>query len=643
MFGNSPFGNEIKEPELNLNAKIVVVSDMFVEDYVGGAELTTQALIDSCPFEVQKLKSSEVNMEVLEKLQDKYWVFGNFSGMSLELLPTIVANMNYSVLEYDYKYCKWRSPQKHKASENVECDCHQEMHGKIISAFYYGAKSLWWMSEAQMDHYHKTFPFLQERENVVLSSVFDDKFFATVNVLNEQNKNQERKGWVVLGSQSWVKGFSNAEAYCKENNLDYEVLWNIPYEEVLAKLSLAEGFVYLPEGWDTCPRMVIEAKMLGCKLVLNDNVQHKDEIWFETEDPFDTSAYLYAARDRFWQSINDSMNWTPKISGYTTTKDCIKHDYPWTKSIESMLGFCSEVVVVDGGSEDGTWEKLKEWSEKEDKLKVYLVERDWDHPRFAVFDGDQKAEARARCTGDFLWQQDADEIVHEDDYNKVIELCKHFPSQCDLVSLPVIEYWGGPEKVRMDINPWKWRISRNMSHITHGIPAALRKTDDDGNLYSSPGTDGCDYVHNESYEVIPHASFYTNEVHQARLAALSGHEQALTDYKDWFNKVVEMLPCVHHYSWFNLPRKIRTYRDYWSQHWQSLYDISQEDTADNNMFFQKKWSDVTEEDIESLSAKLANEMGGWVFHNPVDFSKPTPHVVLDRSQPAIMTSENNEQ
>tara|TARA_Y100000034_G_scaffold78309_1_gene94171 strand:+ start:108 stop:1655 length:1548 start_codon:yes stop_codon:yes gene_type:complete len=513
------------------------------------------------------------------------------------------------------------------------------MRGKMISAFYYGAKSLWWMSERQMDHYHDLFPFLQEKDNVVLSSVFDDKFFINMKILREKHKDTERKGWIVLGSNSWIKGAEPAEKWCQENNHDYEVVWGIPYEEVLEKLAQAEGFVYLPLGGDTCPRMVIEAKLLGCELHLNDDVQHANEIWFDTEDMFDTEAYLYAARERFWIAIKNTMQWRPTIGGYTTTRNCIEQQYPYEACIKSMLEFADEVVVVDGGSTDGTWEALEAWSANENKLKVYKVSRDWNHPRHAVFDGAQKAAARKMCTSEFLWQMDSDEIVHENDYEKIIGLCRNFPAQAELVSLPVVEYWGSLEKVRCDVNPWKWRLSRNLPHITHGIPAELRCYDEENNLYASLGTDGCDYVHTETGTRIPHASFYTAEVDAARRAALTGKQEALKKYQEWFQNVVDVLPGVHHYSWFDLERKIKTYRDYWSKHWQSLYNIEQEDTAENNMFFDAAWSDVSEAQISSLAQELSEKMGGWVFHSRVDFSSPTPHLTLSTSQPKHMIAE----
>ena len=618
------------------DTEIIFVADMFSSDYVGGAELTTDALIDSSPLNVFRIHSNHVTMEILERGFDCYWIFGNFANLNKELIPSIVGNLDYSVLEYDYKYCRYRSSEKHEISELTPCGCHNEITGKMVSAFYYGAKTIWWMSEMQMEKYHNLFPFLSEKNNVVLSSVFDEQFFLKTKILLEKFQEEERKGWIVLGSTSWIKGAEDAENWCKDNELDYEVVWGLPYDQVLEKLVQSEGFVYLPPGGDTCPRMVIEAKLLGCKLHINENVQHASELWFDTEDEFDTQAYLYAARERFWNGIKYDMTYTPSISGYTTTRNCIDQGYPYVESIQSLLGFCDEVCVVDGGSTDGTWEKLTTLAAENDRIKIHQEKRDWSDLRFAVFDGLQKDVARKMCTGQFCWQQDSDEIVHENDYLKVKELIKNFPAHADLIALPVIEYWGGSEKVRMDVNPWKWRLSRNKEYIGHGIPKHLRKKDKNGNLYSSPGTDGCDYIHNETYEPIKFLNFYTQDVEQARRAAFS-NPQTKQDYESWFNKIVENIPGVHHYSWFNLDRKIKTYRDYWSKHWQSLYDISQEDTAENNMFFDKPWSKVSDKDITSLSDKLAKEMGGWIFHSRVDFNNPTPHLKIQVSHPEVIS------
>jgi hypothetical protein len=110
----------------------------------------------------------------------------------------------------------------------------------------------------------------------------------------------------------------------------------------------------------------------------------------------------------------------------------------------------------------------------------------------------------------------------------------------------------------------------------------------------------------------------------------------MSQYQQWFQNLIDTLPGVYHYSWFDISRKIATYRDYWSQHWQSLYDISQDDTPENNMFFDKSWTDVSDDDIALLSSELCEKMGGWIFHSRVDFSQPTPHLTLKKQQPAVM-------
>jgi glycosyltransferase involved in cell wall biosynthesis len=639
-FGANIFGGT-KQITIPNECKVVFVSDNFVEDYVGGAELTSEALIQSSPFLVFKLRSKEVTVKNLEQGHDKFWVFGNFSQMDYKLIPTIVANMKYSIVEYDYKFCRYRSPEKHLEIEKTECDCQDHVHGKLVSALYQGAKSLWWMSETQMDLYHKRFPFLADRPNVVLSSVFDEDFFLNMKVLRSKYENNRSEKWIVIGSNSWVKGVSDAEDYCKENNLEYELVWGIPYQECLDKLASSKGLVFLPKGGDTCPRLVIEAKLLGCELVLNENVQHKNEFWFNTDNLEDTESYLYAARDRFWNALKNDMSFSGTLSGYTTTKDCIEQNYPWRECIKSLLGFCDEVVVVDGGSKDGTWEELVGWSEKEAKLIIHQEARDWSHERFAVFDGLQKALARSICTGDFCWQQDCDEVVHENDYDKVRGICDNFPNNIDLIAMPIIEYWGGTEKVRADVYPWKWRISRNKPHITHGIPANLRRFDESGHVYSLPGSDGCDYIRSDDFNVVPCGSFYTQDVDNVR-QQVNVNLEAKLSYQTWYNQVVNAFPPVYHFSWWDLERKIKTYRDYWGKHWKSLYNEGKEDTPENNMMFDCAWSEVDEEMIKLRAAEMKNKLGGWIWHKKWNGEDTTEHITCEKSMPEVMNQWTNQ-
>lgn len=604
--------------------RAIFVADLFANDYEGGAELTTEALIESSPVEVVKIHARNLNMELIQRFKDEIWIFGNFSSLDFNLIPVIVANLRYTVLEYDYKFCKYRSIEKHKHETGNECDCHESDVGKMVSAFYYAADHVFWMSNSQRERFQQRFPFLNQKTSTVLSSVFGRGFFAKLDQIATSKNQPTRNGWIVLGSKSWIKGFEDAESWCKSNEKEHEVVWNIPYDQMIDKLSRAEGFVYLPRGGDTCPRMVIEAKLLGCDVVTNDNVQHASEEWYQAS-PGDVCAYLRGRPDVFWGKIGEIIQKKPTLSGYSTTYNCVNQDYPFVESITSLLDVCDEVVVVDGGSTDGTWDVLREMSEENPRLKIAQVERDWNHPRHSVFDGLQKAAARDLCTGDFCWQQDVDEIIHENDYQKIRDLIQNIPKGTNLIALPVTEFWGNKGKIRIDINPWKWRLSRNHPDITHGIPAHLRRVDENGETYSMPGSDGCDFITKSTGELVPFVNFHTQQTEQLRQLAQS-NEDAREKYVAWFEQVIKSLPGVYHYSWFNLPRKIKTYKGYWSKHWQSLYNITQEDTPQNNMFFDKSWAEVSDEEIDHLASRLEQEMGGWIFHRKIDWKNPTPSV-----------------
>ena len=64
----SPF----EDPTVKLapKAQVVFVSDMFVQDYVGGAELTTEALIKSAPYEIARIRSKQLTPQVIQDNRD---------------------------------------------------------------------------------------------------------------------------------------------------------------------------------------------------------------------------------------------------------------------------------------------------------------------------------------------------------------------------------------------------------------------------------------------------------------------------------------------------------------------------------------------------------------------------------------------
>ena len=72
--------------------------------------------------------------------------------------------------------------------------------------------------------------------------------------------------------------------------------------KMMEMFSKSKGFIFLPKGGDTCPRVVIEAKLLGCELILNDNVLHKDEDWFNLERE-GIIKYLKSRPNFFWNTI----------------------------------------------------------------------------------------------------------------------------------------------------------------------------------------------------------------------------------------------------------------------------------------------------------------------------------------------------
>lgn len=289
---------------------VVVVQDMFSKDYNGGAEQTMDAIISKSPHRVFRMHSNSLTVDMLERYRDKYWIFGNFVNCDAAALAYLAeSNIRYSVVEYDYKYCVFRSEVMHQQETKQPCDCPLRPHGILVDKFYSKAEHIFWMSEKQKEHFCSKVPsllFVDEGKHVIQGSVFTDEDLDRMVSLRafheEAVKKFPVKIWGVQQSQNWIKGTEQTVKWCSQQKMPVKILGNLPYHKFLEEVASCYGLVFQPLDYDTCPRIVIEAKIMGCELTLNNNVQHKDEEWF-TKSPDEIVSYLKSRGEFFWSHI----------------------------------------------------------------------------------------------------------------------------------------------------------------------------------------------------------------------------------------------------------------------------------------------------------------------------------------------------
>lgn len=304
--GKSVFTGIPKEYFIPPKTEVVFVADLFESDYQGGAELTSEAIIKKSPYKIFKMHSASLTEELLIANKNKYWVFGNYTQISEHLYDFIkdeLPDLKYSILEYDFKFCVWRSTNLHLNKTGFPCTCETEKHGLMITDFMMGAENLFWMADTQLEFWINKIPGISRHSNnVILSSVFDDETLKFLASLRKQNSIKNGKT-ATLGSGSWIKGVQETGAWCHLKKKNFEQIPSLPYKEFLKKLSEYKEFVFMPLDKDTCPRVTIEAKLMGVDVIVNDNVLHGREPWFIDKSPEECTNYLKSRPKVFWDNI----------------------------------------------------------------------------------------------------------------------------------------------------------------------------------------------------------------------------------------------------------------------------------------------------------------------------------------------------
>jgi glycosyltransferase involved in cell wall biosynthesis len=106
------------------------------------------------------------------------------------------------------------------------------------------------------------------------------------------------------------------------------------------------------------------------------------------------------------------------LAGLVCCRNVISLDYCFEEAIKSLLGVCDEVLVCDCDSEDTTRYFIDEWSKREPKLTI--ANYPWPNPiADTQFYPVWINYARQHAKSQMILHLDADEIVHEDDYELI--------------------------------------------------------------------------------------------------------------------------------------------------------------------------------------------------------------------------------
>lgn len=274
--------------------------------------MTTEALYEYCNrlCDVIKIRISDLRKEDVIVGSHKKWVIFNTRGFKFDhvILNLLVDSVDdLYVVEYDYRFCKYRNPTRHFVSERQACDCSTSTdYGRFLDKLYDKAKAIFFMSLEQRRIYKKMYKSVASKSNkdlIVLSSIFSSGDLDMIHKAGE-GVAKIKDSIAYVDTESWVKGTRNALRWIEDRNRNILLsIKNLSYADTLAALAKADTLCYLPAGEDSCPRLCIEAALLNCNLETNEFVQHRTETPFQSKELIEAYYKNNKREDIFFRKL----------------------------------------------------------------------------------------------------------------------------------------------------------------------------------------------------------------------------------------------------------------------------------------------------------------------------------------------------
>ena len=265
-------------------SNIVVISDLFIDETVGGGELNNDELIKILASEnitVVRARSDLVNLDFLKKevTENKSkLIIANFMNLELDCILYLQENAShawsecdYIIYEHDHKYLKGRNPA-------VFDDFIAPKESILFKSFYENALAVMCQSQFHVDILTKNLNI----GNVVNLSgnLWSEE---SLKIIEELSKKEKLDSCSIMDSNIPHKNTADAIKFCKYKNWNYNLVRSSNYHDFLSKLSKNKKFVFFPKTPETLSRVAVEARMMGMEVITNSLVGASKEEWYKNK------------------------------------------------------------------------------------------------------------------------------------------------------------------------------------------------------------------------------------------------------------------------------------------------------------------------------------------------------------------------
>jgi len=314
--------------------KIAFIADFFVDEVSGGAEICDDILISllkADDIKVVKLKTSEIIDKHVRLYRECgfHTIVSNFCGMSNSTMHELIAHPGtYSIMEHDHKYLSSRDPSifsNFKAPPD-----------KIINRhFYANAKNVFAQSKIHAEVMRKNLKIA----NIVSlgMSLWTDE---QLEIIEKHLKDEKQSNASIIESSNPTKNTIGTVEFCKDKDIPYTLIGSNDYKTYIAQLAQHETYVYIPRVLETFNRVLLEARMLDCKLQTTSLNGCISEDWFKQYKGKELIEFVREQRTRVYNDIKIAISADNKVeiknSNITVILNAYRRPYNLKMQVDAL-------------------------------------------------------------------------------------------------------------------------------------------------------------------------------------------------------------------------------------------------------------------------------------------------------------------